>query len=111
MMANFYGFYNTYGVRTRNFNNERVGYVLVFRFRAVRDEWVNADVLYNGSYHRESITANEARREMIRATYDDLLNKHIVGERADLKYLPMDTLVEEYSNYEHDCAVIYQVVI
>jgi hypothetical protein len=97
MMAKFYAFENTYGIDARDTDNNRIGSVMVFGSRSARDEWVNMDVLRNGNYHREAIAANEARREMIRAAYDDLLNKHVVWERADLRYLPMDTITEAYA--------------
>lgn len=96
-MAKFYAFYSTYGVGTRDSDNERIGCVVVFYSRAARNEWVNTDTPVNGDYHREIITAKEARREMVRAAYDDLLNKHVVWCRGGLRYLPMDTLVKAYA--------------
>ena len=95
-MKKFYAFDNVYGFDTRDADNGRLGSVAVFRSRSARDEWVNAGSPYNGRYHREIITAEEARREMVRAAYDYLLNRHIVWGRGDLRYLPMDTLTEAY---------------
>ena len=95
-MAKFYGFDNTYGVDTRDNDDERIGTVMVFCTRSDRDQWVSGEVFYN-NYCHEAITAKEARREMIRVAYDDLLNKHIVWERADLRYLPMETITEAYA--------------
>ena len=97
-MAKFYGFINTYGIGTRdNDENERIGTVVVFNTLAARDQWVRSEVPCDGRYHRESITAKEARREMVRVAYDDLLNKHVVWERGDLRYLPMETIVKSYA--------------
>lgn len=96
MMANFYAFYNKYGVDSRDSDNERIGTVVVFTSRAARNKWVNADELRNGSHHCEPITAREARCEMVRVAYDDLLNRHIVFEPGDLKYVSMGTLTRAY---------------
>ena len=97
MMAKFYGFNNLYGIDTRDNYNERIGCVVVFSSRVARDEWVSKDKLRNGNYCHEAITAKDARREMIRSAYDDLLSKHIVWERADLRYLPMETITKAYA--------------
>ena len=96
MMAKFYGFNNLYSVGARNTENKRIGYVVVFSSRAARDEWVNGEVLRNGNYCREVITAKEARREMLRVAYDDLLSRHVVWERADVKHVPMDEIIRAY---------------
>ena len=98
MLAKFYGFVNTYGVGTRHIDsNERVGTVMVFDTPAARDQWVRLDMLRDGRCRRESITAKEARREMVRFAYDDLLDRHVVWVRSDLKYVPMDAIVESYA--------------
>ena len=97
-MAKFYGFINTYGIGTRdNDENERIGTVVVFNTLVARDQWVRSEVPRDGRCHRESITAKEARREMVRVAYGDMLNKHVVWERSDLKYVPMDVIVESYA--------------
>lgn len=97
-MKKFYGFINTYGVGTRgNDDNERVGTVVVFNSPVVRDQWVRSEAPCDGRYHRESITAKEARREMVRVAYDDLLNRHIVWDRSDVKYVSMSTIIDVYS--------------
>ena len=95
-MAKFYAFANVYGFDTRDTGNGRIGSVAVFVSRSARDAWVLTASPYEGRYRREIITAKEARREMIRAAYDFMLNKHIVCGRADLRFLPMDTLIEAY---------------
>jgi hypothetical protein len=97
MMAKFYAFDNVYGFDTRDNDNKRIGSVVVFHSRAARDEWVDAEEIYSGPYCREILTAKEARREMIRAAYDEMVNKGIVSSRSDLKYVPMDAIVESYA--------------
>jgi hypothetical protein len=97
MMKKFYGFENTYGIDARDTDNERIGCVVVFCSRADRDEWVSKGKLRNGNYCHEAITAKEARREMVRVAYDYMINEHVVWERADLRYLPMDTITEAYA--------------
>jgi hypothetical protein len=98
MMAKFYGFVNTYGIGTRHIdNNERVGTVMVFNTPSARDQWVRLDLLRDGRYRRESITALEARREMVRVAYNDLLSRHVVWRRADVKHVPMDEIIRAYS--------------
>ena len=97
-MAKFYGFVNTYGIGTRHIdNNERVGTVMVFNTPSARDQWVRLDLLRDGRRRRESITAKEARREMVRVAFDDLWNRRVVSSRADLKYVPMDVIAESYA--------------
>jgi hypothetical protein len=97
MMARFYGFDNLYGIGTRsNDDNERIGAVVVFNTLAARDQWVRSEVPRGSVYYRESITAKEARREMVRVAFDDLLNRHIVWEHADLKYVSMDEIIRAY---------------
>ena len=73
------------------------GTVVAFWSRAARNEWVNTEPLRNGVYHREIISAKEARCEMVRVAYDYMINEHIIWERSDLRYLPMDTLAEAYA--------------
>ena len=97
MMDRFYGFDNLYGVGTCDNDGERIGAVLVFGSLAARDAWIRSEVLCYNRYHHESITATEARREMIRVAYDRMLNKGIVSSRSDLKYVPMDAIVESYA--------------
>jgi hypothetical protein len=97
MMTKFYGFINTHGVCVRDNDGERIGIVVVFVTREERDEWLCNEVLCGGYYHRETITAKEARREMIRVAYDYMLNKHVVWVRGDLRYLPMETLTKAYA--------------
>ena len=96
-MAKFYGFNNLYSICARDNNNERIGYVVVFNTRAARDQWVRGEVLHN-NYCHEPITATEARREMIRAAYDRMLNKGIVSSRSDLKHVPIGVILTAYSN-------------
>ena len=96
MMVRFYGFNNLYGIGTRDNDNERIGYVVVFCSRAARDQWVRGEVLRNGNYCHEAITAAEARREMIRAAFDYMVNADIIGERADLKYVSIDAIISAY---------------
>lgn len=96
-MTKFYAFHNTYGFDTRDNDNNRIGSVMVFHSLAARNEWVNTDTPYNGHYHREIITAKEARREMIRVAYDYMLDEHIVWGRSDLRYLPMGVIAEAYA--------------
>ena len=97
MLVRFYGFDNLYGVGTCDNDGERIGAVLVFGSLADRDGWIRSEVLCYNHYHHESITATEARREMIRAAYDVMVNKGIVSSRSDLKYVPMDVIVESYA--------------
>ena len=97
MMAKFYAFDNIWGVGFRGRGGERLGAVVVFWSRAARNEWVNTESLRNGVYHREIISAKEARCEMIRVAYDYMLNRHVVCGRGDLRYLPMDTIAVMYS--------------
>jgi hypothetical protein len=97
MMAKFYAFDNVYGFDTRDNDNNRIGSVMVFHSRSARDEWVKTDTPYDGRYRREIITAKEARREMVRAAYDYMLNEHVVSGRDDLRYLPMDTITRMYA--------------
>lgn len=96
-MARFYGFDNLYGVGTCDNDGERIGAVLVFGSLASRDKWIRSEVLCYSRYHHESITATEARREMIRAAYDEMVDKGIVSSRSDLKYVPMDTITKSYA--------------
>ena len=97
MMAKFYAFDNIWGVGFRGVDGERFGAVVAFWSRAARNKWVNTETLRNGVYHREIISAKEARCEMIRVAYDYMLNRHVIWGRGDLRYLPMDTLAEMYS--------------
>lgn len=96
-MAKFYAFDNIWGVGYHGRDGERFGVVVAFWSRAARNEWVNTESLFNGVYHREIISAKQARCEMIRGAYDYMLNRHLIGGRGDLRYLPMDTLVEAYA--------------
>ena len=96
-MAKFYGFDNLYGVGTCDNDGERIGAVLVFSSLASRDAWIRSEVLCYNRYHHESITAAEARRVMVRVAFDEMLNKGIVSSRADLRYVPMDVIVESYA--------------
>ena len=96
-MARFYAFDNICGVGFRGRDGGRVGTVVAFWSRAARNRWVNTESLCNGVYHREIISAKEARCEMIRVAYDYMLNRRVVCGRGDLRYLPMDTLAEMYS--------------
>ena len=93
----FYAFDNIWGVGFRGNDGERLGTVVAFWSRAARNEWVNTEPLRNGVYHREIISAKEARCEMVRVAYDYMINEHIIWERSDLRYLPMDTLAEAYA--------------
>ena len=34
---------------------------------------------------------------MVRVAYDDLLNRHIVWDRSDVKYVSMGTIIDVYS--------------
>ena len=97
MLAKFYAFDNIWDVGFRGRDGERLGTVVVFWSRAARNEWVNTEPLRNGVYHREIISAKEARCEMVRVAYDYMINEHIIWERSDLRYLPMDTLAEAYA--------------
>ena len=96
-MAMFYAFDNIWSVGFRGRDGGRFGTVVVFGSRAARNEWVNAESLRNGVYHREIISAKEARREMVRAAYDYMITKHVIWERSDLRYLPMGALTEAYA--------------
>jgi hypothetical protein len=96
MMVKFYAFDNTYGFDARDNDNNRIGSVVVFHSRVARDEWVNADTPCDGRYRREIVTAKEARREMVRVAYDELLSRRVVGERGDLKCVSMDSIIGAY---------------
>lgn len=96
-MAKFYAFDNIWGVGFRDRDGERIGSVVAFWSREDRNRWVNTESLRNGVYHREIISAREARCEMIRVAYDYMLNRRVVCGRGDLRYLPMDTIAEMYS--------------
>jgi hypothetical protein len=97
MMVKFYAFDNKYGAGKRGADHERIGRVAIFWSFAARDEWVRNDRFVNGDYHREIITAKEARREMIRAAYDYMLKEHVVSRRDDLRYLPMGAIIRMYA--------------
>ena len=96
-MAKFYAFDNIWGVGFRGRDGERVGTVVAFWSRVARNEWVNTESLRNGVYHREIISAKEARCEMIRCAYDYMLSRRVVCGRSDLRYLPVDTIAEMYA--------------
>ena len=96
-MAKFYAFDNIWGVGFRGRDGERFGSVVAFWSREDRNRWVNTESLRNGVYHREIISAKDARIEMIRAAYDYMLRRHIIWGRGDLRYLPAHTLTEAYA--------------
>ena len=96
-MVKFYAFDNIWSVGFRGRDGGRFGTVVVFGSRATRNEWVNGDVARNGVYHREIISATEARCEMVRVAYDYMLSKHVIWGRSDLRYLPMGTLTKAYA--------------
>ena len=96
-MARFYAFDNIWGVGFRGRDGGRFGTVVAFWSRAARNRWVNTESLRGGVYHREIISAKDARCEMIRVAYDYMLRRHVVCGRGDLRYLPMDTLAEMYA--------------
>ena len=97
MMAKFYAFDNIWSVGFRGNDGGRFGTVVAFWSRAARNKWVNTESRRNGVYHREIISAKEARIEMIRVAYDYMLNRRVIRGRGDLRYLPMDTIAEMYS--------------
>ena len=96
-MAKFYAFDNIWGVGFHGRDGERLGTVVAFWSRAARNEWVNTESLRNGVYHREIISAKEARCEMVRVAYDYMLSRRVVCGRGDLRYLPMGTIAEMYA--------------
>ena len=96
-MAKFYAFDNIWGVGFRGRDGERVGTVVVSWSRAARNEWVNTESRRNGVYHREIISAKDARCEMVRVAYDYMVSRRVVWGRGDLRYLPVDTLAEAYA--------------
>lgn len=58
-----YAFYWTYGIGTTWNDGSWPGNLYVFDSRAERDAWV-ADDVFDGNWHREAITAKEARHIM-----------------------------------------------
>ena len=64
MMARyFYAYRWTYGIGKKWDDGSWPGYLMVFDSRAERDAWV-ADDVFDGNWHREAITAKEARHIM-----------------------------------------------
>lgn len=63
----YYAFHNRYGVGTRDADDlRRIGYLYIFESRADRDAWVDDDV-WDGNYHRESLTSREAMPYLVEA--------------------------------------------
>lgn len=64
MMARYYYAYHwTYGIGTTWEDGSWPGSLMVFDSMGERDKWV-ADDVFDGDWHREAITAKEARRIM-----------------------------------------------
>lgn len=64
MMARYYYAYHwTYGIGTTWEDGLWPGSLMVFDSMGERDKWV-ADDVFDGDWHREAITAKEARRIM-----------------------------------------------
>lgn len=64
MMARYYYAYRwTYGIGTTWEDGSWPGSLMVFDSMGERDKWV-ADDVFDGDWHREAITAKEARRIM-----------------------------------------------
>lgn len=64
MMARYYYAYHwTYGIGTTWEDGSWPGSLMVFDSMGERDKWV-ADDIFDGDWHREAITAKEARRIM-----------------------------------------------
>lgn len=64
MMARYYYAYHwTYGIGTTGEDGSWPGSLMVFDSMGERDKWV-ADDVFDGDWHREAITAKEARRIM-----------------------------------------------
>lgn len=63
MARYYYAFRWTYGVGTTWEDGSWPGSLMVFGSMGERDKWV-ADDVFDGDWHREAITAKEARRIM-----------------------------------------------
>ena len=65
MKKHYYGFYNSYGVQTIGGDGSRIGHVEVFDSKTARDKWVSSERWDGRNWHREAITAREARSEIV----------------------------------------------
>ncbi len=63
MARYYYAYHWTYGIGTTWEDGSWPGSLMVFDSMGERDKWV-ADDVFDGDWHREAITAKEARRIM-----------------------------------------------
>lgn len=63
MTRYYYAYHWTYGIGTTWEDGSWPGSLMVFDSMGERDKWV-ADDVFDGDWHREAITAKEARRIM-----------------------------------------------
>ena len=99
MMARyFYAYRWTYGIGTTWDDGSWPGGLYVFDSRAERDAWV-ADDVFDGNWHREAITAREARRIMADTVIgcdNDMAARYDGSRSAVERYAPIVELVKAW---------------
>lgn len=104
MMARyFYAFRWAYGIGATWDDGSWPGELYVFESRAERDAWV-ADDVFDGNWHREAITAREARHIMADTVigFDNEMIARFDGSLSAVeRYAPTVELVEAWAAYRH----------
>lgn len=94
----YYAFYWTYGIGTTWNDGSWPGNLYVFDSMAERDAWV-ADDVFDGNWHREAITAKEARHIMADTVIsfdNDMAGRYDGSWSAIERYAPTVELVKAW---------------
>ncbi len=94
----YYAFYWTYGIGTTWNDGSWPGNLYVFDSMAERDAWV-ADDVFDGNWHREAITAKEARHIMADTVIsfdNDMVGRYDGSRSAIERYAPTVELVKAW---------------
>ncbi|MDY4535627.1 hypothetical protein [Tractidigestivibacter sp.] len=94
-MARFYGIECRYGRDVVDSDGRRRGDVHVFRTKAERNAWIDADE-WDGDYHRDTLTSKEARHLMESSLYfnDGLLEDKYHLLPSEKRYATMQQITE-----------------